>query len=117
MYGISSIWSGDGDKTGQPMNIIGMIIPQAHAEDFGKKLITPFFHTEWGTDIYAIDKDQAPYYTGADQMGINNMMFTMWDNVKALPQGGIKWIYAYSQWMLILIWGISVLVLFLIAIG
>ena len=91
---ISSI--GSSEWTG---NIIGFIFPVASAEDLWKSLISPWFVTQTG----ALDPDYAPTYSWADYAGINNAMFTAGDNTKNMADGGIKWLFAFAQWALILL--------------
>ena len=99
----SPAWTGD---------IIGFIFPMVYAEDLWKSLISP-----WQvTSTWQVKPDSAPTYSGADYAGINYLMLSAWDNVKNMPDGGIKWIFAFAQWSLILLGITSLIVVVIIAI-
>lgn len=107
LKGISSLWStaGTGKLMGLLENSFG--VPVAHAEDLGKNLWA-YWLTDWSGNILP---DQAPSYTGADMAGINHSMFTAGDHAKNLDRGGIKGIWTFSYWWLMLVFAILIITL------
>lgn len=79
------------------MSFIG--IPTTYADDLGKSLPAYWLQDGSGNVL----PDVAPSYTGADMMGLNHGMYTAGDHAKNLPRGGIKGVWTFSWWALMLI--------------
>jgi hypothetical protein len=93
IYSITSIASPTG--TGKLINY--NFIPTANAEDLGLWLKAPYFESASGV------VNSNVWYTGTEAGGLNKAIYGMGDQVKNLPAGGLKWIFAVSQWTLILV--------------
>lgn len=106
IYGISSLWSPR--WTG---DIIGMIIPYAHA-DPGVNLKMPYQNNpDW-----SMKNDSAQSYTWRDMMGLNKGILRASDSLANTDSWWIKWLYAYSMWTMIVIWVFVVIAIIVTAI-